>query len=167
MPMHALITGGARSGKSAFAEARVAAQGGRPVYLATAEPRDEEMRARIAAHVARRGDAWETRHEPVDLPGALAATDGAPRLVDCLTLWLSNLLERGLDPEAETARLTDALAAQASPVTFVTNEIGLGMVPMDRLARAFRDAHGTLNQTIAAACDELHLVVAGQPLRIK
>ena len=165
--MHALITGGARSGKSAFAEALVTGWGARAAYIATAQARDAEMEARIAAHVARRGGAWRTHAEPLDLPGALIATDGAPRLVDCLTLWLSNLMEAERDVEAETAALLSSLAAQSSPVAFVTNEVGGGIVPAHALSRRFRDAAGTLNQAIAAACSEVHLVVCGCPLRIK
>lgn len=163
-----LITGGARSGKSRIAEDWVAAEGGTPVYIATAQPRDAEMEARIAEHVARRGETWRTVSEPTDLLGALAATDGTgPRLVDCLTLWLSNLMEAGGDAQAEAEALANAIPAQRSPVTFVTNEVGLGIVPENALARSFRDAQGRLNQTIAARVDEVYLAVAGYPLKVK
>ena len=162
-----LITGGARSGKSRIAEERVASLGAERVYIATAEARDAEMEARIAAHVARRGTGWTTRAEPFDLLGALAATDGAPRLVDCLTLWLSNLMEGGYDWQAETRALADTIPAQRSPVVFVTNEVGLGIVPETKLGREFRDAQGILNQAIAASVDEVYLAVSGYPLKVK
>lgn len=163
-----LITGGARSGKSLFAENRVRSLPGRPVYLATGQALDAEMAARIAAHRDRRGPDWETREVTVDLAAALRATDGrGPRLVDCLTLWLTNLMMDDRDWRQETAALLPTLNAQSSPVVLVTNEVGLGIVPDNRLARAFRDAQGALNQMIAAAADEVVLVVAGLPLTIK
>lgn len=164
-----LVTGGARSGKSRHAEARVRALPGQPVYIATCAPGDDaEMRARIARHLAQRGEGWVTVEEPFDLPGALDRTDGqGPRLVDCLTLWLSNLMvaERDWEPEAEA--LAAALARQSSPVVLVSNEVGMGIVPANALARAFRDAQGLLNQRIAAMADEAVFVVAGLPLRLK
>lgn len=160
-----LITGGARSGKSRLAEARVAGFPGRPVYLATAEARDTEMADRIAAHRARR-DGWRTIEEPLDLIGALAQADG-PVLVDCLTLWLSNLMGAGRDWRAEAEALALSLAAQETPVVLVTNEVGSGIVPDNRLARDFRDAQGWLNQRIGDTADEVWLAVAGQGLQIK
>ena len=166
--MIVLITGGARSGKSAYAEARMLGLPGVPHYIATAEAGDEEMAARIAEHRARRGPPWQDREAPLDLAGALAATDGAgPRLVDCLTLWLSNLMFAECDVEAETQRLCAALAAQASPVLLVTNEVGMGIVPENALARAFRDAAGRLNQSVARLADEVQFVVSSYPLRVK
>lgn len=163
-----LVTGGARSGKSALAEGLVQAMGPRPVYIATAQALDEEMAARIAAHQARRGPDWTTYAEPLELARALHETDGTqPRLVDCLTLWLSNLLHAGRDWQAEAQALAGAVAAQAAPVVFVTNEVGAGIVPENALARRFRDAAGHLNQTVAAACDEVYLSVAGYPLKVK
>jgi len=163
-----LVTGGARSGKSAFAERLTLRLGAPAVYIATAEALDAEMAARIAAHQAQRGPDWTTRAAPLDLVEALAATEGgAPRLVDCLTLWLSNLMHAGRDPEAEGARLAQALAAAAAPVVLVTNEVGGGIVPDNALARAYRDAAGRLNQRVAAECDSVYLVVAGQPLKVK
>ena len=166
--MIVLITGGARSGKSAYAEARTLSLPGLPHYIATATAGDDEMAARIAAHRARRGPPWQDHEAPRDLAGALAATDGAgPRLVDCLTLWLSNLMFTGSDLEAEAARLAAALAAQASPVLLVTNEVGMGIVPETALVRAFRDAAGRLNQRVAQIADEVQLVVCGCPLRVK
>jgi len=163
-----LVTGGARSGKSAIAEARALSLGAHAVYIATAEARDAEMTARIAAHQARRGDNWRTYAEPLDLVGALAATDGqGPRLVDCLTLWLTNLMLGGHDWRAASQALVRALPAQADPVIFVTNEVGAGIVPENALAREFRDAAGTLNQWVAAVADEVTLAVAGLPLKVK
>lgn len=163
-----LITGGARSGKSALAEKLALGPTGRAVYIATSEIHDDEMAARVAAHRARRGPEWSDIHAPVDLVAALEQSDGGdPRLVDCLTLWLSNLMLGGSDWQAEGQRLTDALAAQRSPVVFVTNEVGMGIVPENRLAREFRDAAGWLNQSVAGACDAVWLCVSGYPLRVK
>lgn len=163
-----LVTGGARSGKSALAEGLVQAMGPPAVYIATAQALDGEMAARIAAHQARRGPGWTTHAAPLELVQALQQTDGGqPRLVDCLTLWLSNLLQAGRDWQAEAQALAQAIAAQAAPVVFVTNEVGAGIVPENALARRFRDAAGHLNQTVAAACDEVYLSVAGYPLKVK
>ena len=163
-----LITGGARSGKSVRAEARARAFAGKPVYIATAEALDAEMADRIARHRARRGNEWLERETPLELVAALDETDGGgARLVDCLTLWLSNLLHAGRDWTNATAELADALARQRSPVVLVTNEVGLGIVPDNALARRFRDAAGIMNQTIARAADEVEFVVAGLPVRIK
>ena len=163
-----LITGGARSGKSVRAEARARAFAGKPVYIATAEALDAEMADRIARHRARRGNEWLERETPLELVAALDETDdGGARLVDCLTLWLSNLLHAGRDWTSATAALADALARQRSPVVLVTNEVGLGIGPDNALARRFRDAAGIMNQTIARAADEVEFVVAGLPVRIK
>ena len=163
-----LITGGARSGKSRRAEARTRAFPGQPVYIATAEGLDAEMDDRIRRHRARRGDDWIEREEPLDLVRALTETDGGgARLVDCLTLWLSNLLHAQRDWSQETAHLAEILTRQQSPVVFVTNEVGLGIVPDNALARVFRDAAGFMNQTMAAAADEVEFVVAGLPMKFK
>jgi adenosylcobinamide kinase/adenosylcobinamide-phosphate guanylyltransferase len=163
-----LITGGARSGKSARAEARARSFPGKPAYIATAEALDAEMRERIAKHRARRGDGWLERETPLELVTALRETDGGgARLVDCLTLWLSNLLHAGHDWAKETDALADALARQTSPVVLVTNEVGLGIVPDNALARQFRDAAGIVNQMIARAADEVEFMVAGLPMRVK
>jgi len=163
-----LITGGARSGKSVRAEARARAFAGQPVYIATAQAHDDEMRERIARHRARRGNAWLERETALELVAALAETDGGgARLVDCLTLWLSNLMLAERDWAEETTRLADALAAQKTPVVLVTNEVGLGIVPDNALARAFRDASGLMNQTIARVASEVEFVVAGLPMRVK
>jgi adenosylcobinamide kinase / adenosylcobinamide-phosphate guanylyltransferase len=163
-----LITGGARSGKSVRAEARACAFPGQPVYIATAEALDAEMSERIATHRARRGKGWLEREAPLELVEALAETDrGGARLVDCLTLWLSNLLHAERDWGKEASHLADALASQKSPVVLVSNEVGLGIVPDNALARQFRDAAGKLNQIIARVADEVEFVVAGLPMRVK
>jgi adenosylcobinamide kinase/adenosylcobinamide-phosphate guanylyltransferase len=163
-----LITGGARSGKSRHAEARVRSLPGRPVYIATAEALDEEMAERIAKHRARRSDGWTDREVPLELTQALIETDGGgARLVDCLTLWLSNLLHAERDWPAAIAELADTLKSQRSPVVLVTNEVGLGIVPDNALARAYRDAAGHMNQTVAAIADEVEFVVAGLPMKLK
>jgi adenosylcobinamide kinase/adenosylcobinamide-phosphate guanylyltransferase len=163
-----LITGGARSGKSKRAETRTRAFPGRPVYVATAEALDAEMEARIAQHRARRGTDWIEREVPLDLVPALVATDGGgARLVDCLTLWLSNLMHAERDWEREVRELAAALPRLESPVVFVTNEVGLGIVPDNALARRFRDAAGIMNQIIADVADEVEFVVAGLPMKLK
>ena len=163
-----LITGGARSGKSARAELRAREFAGKPVYLATAEALDVEMRERIAKHRARRAIDWLERETPLELVAALAETDGGgARLVDCLTLWLSNLMHAERNWAKEVQKLADAVIEQHSPVVFVTNEVGWGIVPDNALARQFRDAAGHLNQMIAHAADEVELVIAGLPMRMK
>ncbi|WOH64152.1 bifunctional adenosylcobinamide kinase/adenosylcobinamide-phosphate guanylyltransferase [Bradyrhizobium sp. BWA-3-5] len=163
-----LITGGARSGKSRRAEVRARAFPGQPVYIATAEALDEEMIERISKHRMRRGKEWLEREVPLDLVQALVETDGgAARLVDCLTLWLSNLLHVKRNWSHEASLLADVLARQRSPVIIVTNEVGLGIVPDNALARAFRDAAGIMNQTIASVADEVEFVVAGLPMKLK
>jgi adenosylcobinamide kinase / adenosylcobinamide-phosphate guanylyltransferase len=166
------VLGGARSGKSAYAEARaLALRAGRKraLYLATAEPGDREMQARIAAHRARRGSAWTTLEEPRDLAGAIAthAAQGAPILVDCLTLWLSNLMHAAADLDAETEKLCAALARAKGPVVLVSNEVGLGIVPDNALARRFRDEAGRLHQRVAQTARDVVFVAAGLPLALK
>ena len=162
-----LVTGGARSGKSALAE-RIAGQFAMPrIYIATAFAGDKEMSQRIARHQKMRGPDWLTVEESDDLAGALARTDGqGVRLVDCLTLWLANLSPQD-DPAARTARLCAALAGQKSPVVLVTNELGLGIVPENALARRFRDTHGLMNQSVAEVADQVWMSVSGLPLRLK
>lgn len=163
-----LITGGARSGKSKHAEMRTRAFPGQPVYVATAEALDAEMETRIAKHRARRGTDWVEREVPLDLVPALVATDGGgARLVDCLTLWLSNLMHAERNWEDEMNALAATLLNLQSPVVLVTNEVGLGIVPDNALARGFRDAAGIMNQTIAAVADEVEFVVAGLPMKLK
>jgi len=163
-----LVTGGARSGKSARAESRARGFPGQPVYIATAEPLDAEMSERITRHRARRGSEWIEREAPLALVEALDATDGGgARLIDCLTLWLSNLMHANRDWSQEASRLAKALRSQRSPVVLVTNEVGSGIVPDNALARAFRDAAGLTNQMIAKVADEVEFVVAGLPMRVK
>lgn len=159
----ALVTGGARSGKSALAE-RLTMRHGLPcVYIATAEARDDEMARRIALHRDRRGGDWVTIEAPLDLAGALRATDGqGARLVDCLTLWLSNCMG-----SADIDGLLDALRVQTDPVVLVTNELGQGIVPENALARRFRDEHGWMNQAVAEVADQVWMAVCGQPLQLK
>lgn len=166
--MIVLVTGGARSGKSRLAEARCLALGSPATYIATAAIFDDEMRARVAQHRARRGGEWRDHPAQLDLGQAIAATEGlGPRLVDCLTMWLNNVIYHGQDAQVETARLCAALQAAVSPVVLVSNEIGMGIVPDNALARAFRDAQGLLNQRVAALADEVILAVSGLPLRVK
>ncbi|WP_445221159.1 bifunctional adenosylcobinamide kinase/adenosylcobinamide-phosphate guanylyltransferase [Bradyrhizobium sp. Pa8] len=164
-----LITGGARSGKSARAEALVRSFPAQPpIYIATAEAHDAEMEARIARHRARRGTGWIEREVPLDLVPALLATDGGgARLVDCLTLWLSNLMHAGRNWEDEVDALAAAVPGLKSPVVFVTNEVGLGIVPDNALARLYRDAAGIMNQVIADVADKVEFVVAGLPMKLK
>lgn len=163
-----LFTGGARSGKSALAEAATLRLGRPAIYIATAEIWDDEMAARIAEHQARRGPEWHSHHAPKELVATLHDTDGAgPRLVDCLTLWLTNLILAEDDWLAQTDALVACLAHQRSPVVFVTNEVGSGIVPENALARQFRDAAGLVNQRIAARADEVYLAVSGLPLKVK
>ncbi len=160
------ILGGARSGKSRRAETLVTALPPPWTYIATAEAFDAEMEARIAEHRARRAEGWVTLDAPRDLPAALARAR-APVLVDCLTLWLSNLMLAEADLAAAQAALEDALRAHPGPVVLVSNEVGGGIVPATSLGRRFRDAQGVLNQRMAALADHVELVVAGLPLRLK
>jgi len=163
-----LVIGGARSGKSRYAESAIAKLPPPWVYIATAEPGDAEMAARIEAHRARRGpNYWRTVEAPRNLADALVACEATPVLIDCLTLWLSNLMLANADIDAETARLEDALAAAKAPVVLVANEVGSGIVPEHALGRRFRDLQGVLNQRMAARADRVILMVAGLPLTVK
>lgn len=167
LPPLTLVTGGAASGKSRLAEARVLRCGLAPVYIATAQAWDDEMRAKIARHRARRS-GWREIETPIDLPGALTSlTGGEAALVDCLTLWLTNLMLDDLDVEGAEDALCAALAGCAAPVVCVTNEVGQGIVPDSALGRRFRDAQGQLNQRIAARADSVVAVMAGLPLVLK
>lgn len=163
------ILGGARSGKSRYAEDLVTAQPAPWVYLATAEARDEEMAERIAHHQARRGDRWDTVESPLDLSTAIRehCRAGATVLVDCLTLWLSNLMGAQLDCAEAGRELCAALDATAGRAIVVSNEVGLGIVPDNALAREFRDEAGRLHQAVAAQADEVFYMVAGLPMRVK
>lgn len=163
-----LITGGARSGKSQLAEKLALRPTGKAIYIATSEIHDDEMAQRIDAHRARRGPEWHDFHAPIDLSAALKETDGSdPRLVDCLTLWLTNLILSDLDWDAAAQDLIDTLSAQSAPVVFVTNEVGAGIVPENELARRFRDAAGLLNQRIASNVDTVYFCVSGYPIKVK
>jgi adenosylcobinamide kinase/adenosylcobinamide-phosphate guanylyltransferase len=166
-----LVTGGARSGKSTYAERRVGELGSRRLYVATAEAKDEEMAQRIAEHKKRRGNDWATIEEPTELAEALLARCGQTdcALVDCLTLWLSNLLtwRDGKDVEQKVKQLLDTLPRLDFHVVFVANEVGWGIVPDNPLARQFRDLAGWANQQIATAATEVILMVAGIPLVVK
>lgn len=164
-----LVLGGARSGKSRFAEQLACESGLARVYLATATAGDDEMCARIAHHRAQRGDGWRTVEEPLALVDALTREAGEGRvvLVDCLTLWLSNLMHAARDVEAETKALAEWLRDARHPVLLVSNEVGLGLVPETPLGRDFRDAQGRLNQAIAAAVPNVAFVAAGLPLWLK
>jgi adenosylcobinamide kinase/adenosylcobinamide-phosphate guanylyltransferase len=162
------VLGGARSGKSRYAEQVAMASPPPWIYLATAEPFDDEMAARIAEHKSRRSRDWQTIDAPRDLAGALGALPAsATILVDCLTLWLSNLMLAECDVDAETGRLEQAMLAHKAPLVLVSNEVGSGVVPDNALARRFRDAQGRLNQTVAARADRVVLVVAGLPMIVK
>ena len=162
------MLGGARSGKSRYAEGLIARSPQPWIYVATAEVRDDEMAERIAAHRARRDAGWQTVEAPHDLADALEATPaGAAVLVDCLTLWLSNLMEGAFDIDAQTARLQDVLADRTGPTVLVANEVGLGIVPDNALARRFRDAQGILNQRLAAQATRVVMMVADLPVAVK
>ncbi len=167
MPPHHLILGGARSGKSRHAQTAAEAIGVRRLYLATAQAHDAEMAERIARHRADRGAGWMTAEEPRAIAPVIAQARTDVLLLDCLTLWLTNLMLAGDDPEAETGVLLDALATAPCPVILVSNEVGLGLVPETALGRAFRDAQGRLNQRVAAAVPRVTFVAAGLPLVLK
>jgi len=174
LPPVTLVLGGARSGKSTHAERLVTGtlHGGAPrpaIYIATAEAGDVEMATRIMAHRARRGVGWTTIEEPLKLAETLeqAGIHGQPVLVDCLTLWLSNLMHAGEDVDQATDELVRSLDDHSQPVVFVTNEVGLGIVPDTPLGRTFRDAMGRLNMRIAERADRVILMAAGLPLVMK
>jgi len=164
-----LVLGGARSGKSVFAEQLVGDSGLARVYLATATAEDDEMRSRISHHRDRRGEGWVTVEEPVALVDALTreATLGRAVLVDCLTLWLSNLMLAERDPEVEARRLTRFLGGRRYIKIIISNEVGMGLVPETPLGRSFRDAQGRLNQIVAATVPNVVFIAAGLPLWLK
>jgi adenosylcobinamide kinase / adenosylcobinamide-phosphate guanylyltransferase len=169
LPAVTLVLGGARSGKSRYAGRLIETAAAHGTYCATAEPGDAEMAARIAAHRARRGPFWRTVEAPLEVASVIdrdAAID-RPLLIDCLTLWLSNLLLADKCIEAETAALSASLRGAAGPVVLVANEVGLGLVPETPLGRRFRDEAGRLNQEIAALADRVVFVAAGLPLVLK
>lgn len=163
-----LVLGGARSGKSRHAEALTQGCVAPWTYIATAQALDDEMHERIAEHRARRGVKWKTVDAPLDLAEALAQVpDGRPVLLDCLTLWLSNVMLAERDVEAECRRLVEALGTPRGPWCVVANEVGLGIIPDNRLARRFRDAAGRLNQMVAARADNVVFMVAGLAQKVK
>ncbi len=164
-----LVIGAARSGKSAYAQALAEADGRQPVYVATADVGDDEMATRVAAHRQARDGRWRTVEAPLLLAVTLRRECAPDRivLVDCLTLWLTNVMLGGHDTEAATRELAAALFDLTGPALFVSNEVGAGIVPDNRLARDFRDAQGRLNQAMARACDAVVLVAAGLPLLLK
>lgn len=163
-----LVLGGARSGKSTYAENLLGRLCSKRVYVATAEARDSEMDARITAHQIDRGMDWRTIEAPLDPVKALGAlTPDEGVLLDCLTLWLSNQMEAGANIDAASTDLLDGLAALKRPVVMVSNELGMGLVPETPLGRRFRDAQGRLNQLAAARSDTVIFVAAGLPLALK
>ena len=164
-----LVLGGARSGKSRYAKSLAESSRLRPVLIATAQAHDAEMGARIARHAASRDSRWTLVEEPAALAGALRRAARADRIVvvDCATLWLSNLLLKQDNLAAATQDLAQSVARLAGPVILVSNEAGCGIVPENALARSFRDAQGLLNQALAEACEAVVLVNAGIALRLK
>jgi len=164
-----LVLGGARSGKSRYAQARAEALPGELLFVATAQSFDDEMGDRIARHRADRGERWSTVEAPLELADCIFGEAGAGRvlLVDCLTLWTSNIMLADRDIPHEIGRLQGAIAKAPGPVIFVANEVGLGIVPDNALARRFRDASGTINQAVARLCDDVVFVAAGLPLTLK
>lgn len=167
-PPLTLVLGGARSGKSAFAARLALTSGLAPVYVATAEARDAEMAARIERHRRAREARWTTVEAPLALARALEDWASPDRfvVVDCLTLWLTNLLTQGHEAQAARDRLLAALAARRGPVALVSNEVGLGVVPLGELSRRFVDEAGFLHQATAAIADRVVLMVAGRPLEL-
>ena len=164
-----LILGGARSGKSRRALSLAETLGTQRAFVATAEALDAEMAERISKHKGERGAGWSTLEAPLDLKAALrsAAQDADVCLVDCLTLWLSNLMHHGRDVAEETETLCETIRESSIPIIFVSNEVGLGLVPETPLGRAFRDEQGRLNQNLAQVCDRVEFVAAGLPLKLK
>jgi adenosylcobinamide kinase/adenosylcobinamide-phosphate guanylyltransferase len=169
LPRLTLVLGGVRSGKSRHAERLLLGSGLAPVYVATAQAIDTEMAARIARHRACRGASWRTVEEPLDLIGALGRECAADRavLVDCLTLWLTNLMVAARPVAAETARLVELLPNLPGTLVLVSNEVGLGVVPADAMGRTFIDHAGWLHQRIAEQADLVVFMAAGLPLHLK
>jgi len=170
MTRHALVLGGARSGKTAFAEGLAMRSGSKPVYLATAEALDAEMRERVASHQRGRGERFATIEEPIALSDALlvAAREHDVILVDCLTLWITNLLIANQDVAMAVSELGATLVQlKTARVILVSNEVGLGIVPDNAMARTFRDLAGSAHQRLAEVCDDVYFVAAGLPMTLK
>ncbi|MEM7276833.1 MAG: bifunctional adenosylcobinamide kinase/adenosylcobinamide-phosphate guanylyltransferase [Pseudomonadota bacterium] len=164
-----LILGGSRSGKSSHAQSLAESLRERQIFIATAQALDDEMEARIARHVADRGSTWSTVEAPLDLSTAITRHLNKDQaiVIDCLTLWLSNIMHAERDIESETNRLVNAIANADSPLILVSNEVGMGIVPESALGRRFRDAQGFLNKAVAEACEKVVFIAAGLPLRLK
>jgi adenosylcobinamide kinase/adenosylcobinamide-phosphate guanylyltransferase len=164
-----LILGGARSGKSALGEKLALASGLNCIYLATAEARDEEMVERISHHRNRRGKSWQLIEETIDIDKVITQSSHPDTfiLVDCLTLWTSNLMEKECDVSSAIKSLEKAIHNAAGDIIFVANEVGLGIVPMNKMARDFRDHAGRINQAVAAKVDTVHFCISGLPLTLK
>ncbi|MEM7432914.1 MAG: bifunctional adenosylcobinamide kinase/adenosylcobinamide-phosphate guanylyltransferase [Pseudomonadota bacterium] len=167
--MTTLILGGARSGKSLHAQRLAESLSPNRLFVATAEAHDEEMEARIARHIADRGSSWQTIECPLNITACLRENSSADQviLIDCLTLWLSNLMHAECDLDVTINEFTETVTQLDNPLVLVSNEVGLGVVPATRLGRDFRDAQGRLNQTLAAACDHVEFIAAGLPLTLK
>ncbi|MCC0019895.1 MAG: bifunctional adenosylcobinamide kinase/adenosylcobinamide-phosphate guanylyltransferase [Nitratireductor sp.] len=163
------VFGGARSGKSRIAENLVLSSGLKPVYIATGRASDEEMSERIAIHQERRGDAWELVEEPLALADAISqcAHPGRAILIDCLSMWVSNLMLAGADPVRECKLMVETASQAGVPVVFVSTEVGMGIVPVNDLARDFRDKVGVIHQHVAEAAAAVYFVAAGLPLAMK
>ncbi|MEO0542465.1 MAG: bifunctional adenosylcobinamide kinase/adenosylcobinamide-phosphate guanylyltransferase [Pseudomonadota bacterium] len=164
-----LVLGGARSGKSVFAEKMVLDSGLQPLYLATAQVWDDEMRSRVDKHKSRRNPHWQTIEEPIDLPGVIEreARQGRAILVDCLTLWVTNLMLAEAPIADRFASLCAVLDKCEGLVVLVSNEVGLGIVPDNKMARDFRDHAGQLHQDVALLANKVHFIAAGLPLTLK
>jgi adenosylcobinamide kinase / adenosylcobinamide-phosphate guanylyltransferase len=164
-----LVLGGARSGKSQYAEGLSRRHKGHPTYIATAEITDDEMRERIARHREDRGDRWCTLEVPLDLIGALRRADSPKSftLIECLSVWVNNLIYHGKDVDGEVEHFRMSLAGSKGHVVIVSNEVGLGIVPDNALARRFRDEAGRANQAIADMADEVVFIAAGLPVVLK
>jgi len=164
-----LVLGGARSGKSSFSEKLVLSSGLDADYVATGRAWDDEMRERIREHQSRRGAVWTGHEEPVDLVGLLQKIDDPKRiiLIDCLTLWVTNLMMDNRDMPAEFEALCRHIAVAKAQLVFVSNEVGLGIVPDNRMAREFRDHAGRLHQNVAEVANEVYFIAAGLPLKMK
>jgi adenosylcobinamide kinase/adenosylcobinamide-phosphate guanylyltransferase len=169
MTRHCLVLGGARSGKSRHAEDLAGSHRGERIYVATAEAGDEEMRVRIARHRERRGIGWRTIEEPVRLADVLKRECAASCfvLVDCLTLWISNLMLQAEKVQPAIGQLCELVPRLEGTLVVVSNEVGLGVVPDNELARRYRDEVGFANQQLAAVCDQVVFMVAGLPLKLK